>query len=121
MGNSEFSLPVGFELDTKVNSFSIVDVYITDDGISKLWNKVSQNNVATSSGFMNAAFAVMPCRDVHELAHLGSNTPCFQYRQDQTWANGRISLNGNEAEKKILLHDLLSSASTSRRHVVKQQ
>ena len=109
VGSSEFHLPIGFELFGEEDSLSIVDVYITDDGIGELWKKMSSNVTPT----MTVAFAITSCRDVRERANLGGNVPCFQYRQNQTQVSGRVPLRGNAAEEKILsLDDLLLSAST---------
>ena len=99
MGESEFRLPVGFELEGKDGV--IVDTYMAT-GIEELWKKA---NNATSTVF--AALVLTPCREVHELVHLGGNVPCFQYKErNQTCVSGRVPLSG---EKRLLLRDILSS------------
>ena len=107
VGNSEFRLPIGFELFGEEDSLSIVDVYITDAGIGELWKKMSNSTTPDET----VAFAIMSCRDVPELANLGGNAPCFQCRQNRTQVSGRVPLSGN-AEKILSLDDLLLSAST---------
>lgn len=110
VGNSEFHLPIGFELFGEEDSLSIVDVYITDAGIGELWKKMSNNATPTAT----IAFSITPCKDVRELAYLGGNVPCFQYRRrNQTQVSGRVPLRGNASEEKNLsLDDLLLSTST---------
>ena len=100
MGESEFRLPVGFELEGKDGV--IVDTYMMATGIEELWKKADN---ATSTVF--AALVITPCRDVHELAHFGGNVPCFQYKErNQTSVSGRIPLSEGE---RLLLRDILSS------------
>jgi len=109
VGNSEFHLPIGFELDGEEDALSIVDVYITDAGIGELWKKISNNATSTAT----VAFAIVPCRDVREFAYLGGNVPCFQYRRrNQTQVSGHVPLSGDAVEKNLLLDELLLTAST---------